>query len=496
MGNFVKPQNLVIVLSDQHDPRYMGCSGHALVHTPHMDALARRGTRFVNAYTPSPICVPARAALATGRPIHETGYWDNAMAYEGRWTSWHHRLGHAGVRVESIGKLHYRSETDPTGFLQQHEALHIHQGVGLVWGSVRDPLPETRGDSPIFEGLGPGESSYNRHDLRVAAAARSWLQARAQEGGDRPWVLQLGFVAPHMPYMVPPAFLERYPLSAMPDGKLRPVSGHRRHPWVERMARHWDHDRALADDQERALVKACYLGLVSFMDQQLGQVLKALDETGLSSSTAVLYLSDHGDNLGARGMWNKSTLYRESVGVPMILAGPGLPQGQVRHTSVSLLDVYPTVLDWVGVPRVPEESGLSGESLAALACGDERLDRLVLSEYHAVGAESAAFMLANSRYKYHHYEGYPSELFDIVDDPEEACDLSGLASHATVCRGLDQALRDRLDPQEVDRRAKREQNALVARFGGREGALRQGNPGPTPIQDRPAAAPSQALAVH
>lgn len=491
----MKPQNLVIVLSDQHDPRYMGCSGHEQVYTPHMDALALRGTRFTNAYTPSPICVPARASLATGRPVHETGYWDNAIAYEGRWTSWHHRLGNAGVRVDSIGKLHYRSASDPTGFTQQREALHIHDGIGLVWGSVRDPLPETRGSSPIFEGLGPGESSYNRHDLRVAEAARSWLQGRAADNSGQPWVLQLGFVAPHMPYTVPPEFLERYPLHAMKAGKLRPESGYQRHPWVERMARHWDHDRALADDTQRALVKACYFGLISFMDQQLGQVLQALDETGLSSSTAVLYISDHGDNMGARGMWNKSTLYRESVGVPMILSGPGLPQGEVRNTSVSLLDVYPTALDIAGVPLVPEEAGLPGESLRTLACGEERPERLVLSQYHAVGAESGAFMLANSRYKYHHYVGYAPELFDIIEDPEECRDLAAQASHAAVCLMFEQALNERLDPCAVDLQAKREQNALVARFGGREGALNYGNPGPTPIQDPPAAAQAvEALA--
>ena len=119
--------NTLILLTDEQDAQVMGCAGHPSVTTPHMDALAARGTRFTNAFTPSPICVPARAALATGRWVHQTGYWDNAMGYDGRISGWCHDLAQAGQRVESIGKLHYLSEAAPTGFTQQHQPAHCHQ---------------------------------------------------------------------------------------------------------------------------------------------------------------------------------------------------------------------------------------------------------------------------------------------------------------------------------------------------------------------------------
>jgi choline-sulfatase len=160
-------RNMLILLSDEHHYRVMGCAGDTTIHTPHLDALAARGTRFANAYTPSPICVPARASLATGLPVHQHRCWDNALAWTGEPKGWGHALKEAGHRVESIGKLHFRDAESDTGLSDQHLPLHVQAGMGQVWGSVRDPLPATRGRSPLYYDLGVGESSYNRFDQQV-----------------------------------------------------------------------------------------------------------------------------------------------------------------------------------------------------------------------------------------------------------------------------------------------------------------------------------------
>ncbi|MGD9941859.1 MAG: sulfatase-like hydrolase/transferase [Burkholderiaceae bacterium] len=486
-------RNLLVIVSDEHDPRYLGAAGAGWLRTPNLDALAARGTRFDRAWTPSPICVPARAALATGRHVHECGYWDNALAYEGQWTSWHHRLNAAGVRTESIGKLHFRSAADPAGFAAQHEAMHIQDGIGLVWGALRDPLPATRGRSPIFDELGAGTSSYNRYDDRIAANAEQWLRERAEQHDGQPWALFVGFVAPHMPLVVPERHLAPYrSITELP--KLLPRDGHRRHPWVQRMAEFWDHDAELGSDDRRRLARACYFGLIDYLDEQIGRVLHALAQTGQQASTTVIYTSDHGDNLGTRGLWNKSTLYRESVGVPMIVAGPGIPSGRVCPTNVSLVDVYPTALHGCGLPLLSDERDLPGRSLIELACAGQPSQRLGFSEYHAVGADSAAFMLCDGRFKYHHYVGYAPELFDLADDPEETRDLAVDGRYAAVCRDFEQRLRSMLDPEAVDRLAKRRQRDLVARFGGREAAWRRGNPGPTRAPGRAGAADNYLMA--
>lgn len=127
-------KNLIIFMSDGHDPRYLGSAGHPLMHTPALDRLAERGTRFSNAYTPCPICVPARASFATGRHVHETACWDNAHAYDGDIPGWAQHVQRAGFPIEAIGKMHFRRAEDPLGFDRQHEPMHIVDGVGMVWG--------------------------------------------------------------------------------------------------------------------------------------------------------------------------------------------------------------------------------------------------------------------------------------------------------------------------------------------------------------------------
>jgi choline-sulfatase len=482
----VDRHNVLVLFSDEHDPRITGMAGHPLVRTPNLDALAARGTRFDRAYTPSPVCVPARASLATGRWVHQIRYWDNAMGYDGRVPGWGHALQGAGGRVESIGKLHYRQASDPTGFDRQHEPMHLDQSVGQVWGSVRDPMPETMGRaSPLFAQVGAGESPYNRYDERSAESAVAWLEERAKEpskGGDaKPWVLFVGLVAPHFPLIVPQRFLDLYPLARIPFPKLQPRDGYRLHPWVAAQRRHYDHDAALGTDERRLLAIASYLGLVTFVDELIGRVLAALERTGLAATTQVIYSADHGDNLGARGMWNKCLLYRESTSVPLIVAGPGVPEGRVCRTHANLVDLAPTILEATGTPTLPGVPQFVGRSLLELARTPDDTQREGFSEYHAVGAPSGAYMVAFGRWKYHYYVGYPPELFDLEADPEEANDLAGDPAQATVLHDMESRLRAMLDPEQVDRLAKDDQNALVARFGGRERALSVGPPGATPV---------------
>ena len=138
----MKPQNLLVIMSDEHNPKMLGVAGHPLAKTPHLDQLAARGTRFDRAYTNCPICVPARASFATGRYVHNIGYWDNSIAYDGRVESWGHKLQAKGIRCDSIGKLHYRLETDPTGFDKQHIPMHIKDGVGMIHLSIRNQFPD------------------------------------------------------------------------------------------------------------------------------------------------------------------------------------------------------------------------------------------------------------------------------------------------------------------------------------------------------------------
>ena len=165
MTTKLSPKNILLIVSDEHNPKVMGCAGHPEVQTPHLDALAAGGTRFTQASCASPICVPARAALATGRNIFETGYWDNVDAYDGRTKSWHHLLRSAGHEVVSIGKLHYRGwEGDDYGFSESLLPMHIHAGRGEVKMLLRNPPAFVGDGSNMLNSAKAGRSDYNDYD--------------------------------------------------------------------------------------------------------------------------------------------------------------------------------------------------------------------------------------------------------------------------------------------------------------------------------------------
>jgi choline-sulfatase len=472
----VEPRNLLVILSDEHSPKALGCAGHPFVQTPNLDALAARGTRFTAAYTPSPICVPARAALATGRELHAMArYQDNADPYDGAVRSWHHALRDAGHEVVSIGKLHFRGlPGDDHGFTEERLAMHVVEGKGDLLALIRDETaPPRKGARKMRESAGPGESDYTRYDRAIAADARAWLRERSGRTGDKPWCLFVSLVTPHFPLTAPEEHFRRYPPEIVGTPKLYASKERPRHPFTDDYAATIPYDSHVRDAADVQRMMAGYYGLVSFMDEQVGAILGTLRDCGLGASTRVLYASDHGDSVGARGLWGKSVMYEESVGVPVILAGEGVAARAACDTPVSLTDVFATVLDAVGCTEAPPPGS---SSLFSIARGAEP-DRVAFSEYHASGSREAAFMLRDGRFKYVRYVTYPPQLFDLAADPDELHDLARDPSRAAVVSRMEALLRARLgaDPAEVDARVKARQAAILAAHGGREAVMARGD---------------------
>ena len=473
------PKNLLILMSDEHNPKIMGCAGNDIIATPYLDALARNGTRFTSAYTSCPICVPARAAFAVGKYVYQIGYWDNADAYDGAIPSWHHLLREQGHEVVSIGKLHFRGAPgDDHGFSEEIVPMHIIDAIGDVKGLVRDDIPKRKGGDKMAKLAGPGESQYTVYDRDIASRAQIWLHEAAGRRHDKSWVLFVSFVAPHFPLTAPPEWYYKYIGRDLPWPKLYDKDVRPHHPFTDDYTRVVDYDTHFktADDVKRAM--AGYYGLVSATDQHIGNILEALAASGLAGDTRVLYTSDHGDNLGARGLWGKSTFYEESAGVPLIIAGEGIPADAVRDAPASHVDVFPFVFDCVGA-SMPADDSLPGVSLAALAKG-ARPDRGVISEYHATTSVAGGFMLRDGKYKYVHYVRYRPQLFDLERDPEELVDVAADPAYADVLARCRARLFAMLDPVEVDARAKARQASLLAQYGGRESALSRGDLGFTP----------------
>ncbi len=458
--------NTLFILSDQHTRSGLGCYG-GIAQTPNLDRLAERGTRFDTAYTNCPICVPVRASLATGRWVHQARYWDNAFPYDGQIPSWHHRLRDQGFHVDSIGKLHFSTEQDDHGFADRVEPLYVVDGIGDVLGCLRDDGPVRHKRGGILE-AGPGDSTYLQYDRRNADHGVEWLEAHGQQ--DKPWALMLSFVCPHPPYICPPEWFAYYANRDLPMPPQWQQADWPTHPVVDHFRRFFDLHPQFEEKQIRRLL-AAYYGACSFLDEQIGRVLHRLETLGLTDRTRVIYTSDHGEHLGARGIYGKLSLYDESAGVPMIAAGPDVPHGHACHTPTSLIDLYPSIIESVGARSYDDDAGLPGRSLWAIA-NNADAQRTVLSEYHAVASKHGSYMLRDERFKYNHYVGAPPQLFDMRSDPQELRDLAGDPARAEQLKACEQRLRQILDPDEVDAMARADQAARVEALGG-EAAIRQ-----------------------
>ena len=465
----MQPTNVLYIISDQHNYRLMGCYGHSVVQTPNLDRLANRGTRFNNAYTNCPICVPVRASLATGRYVHQTGYWDNGHPYDGRLPSWHQRLRDQGFTSTSIGKLHFKGQDTDHGFSNEVEPLNVVDGVGDLLGCIREDTPFRAKRSGISD-AGPGDSTYLQYDQRNADNAVKWLHEHAHD--EKPWATFLSFVCPHPPYISPQDCYDLYDLDALPLPPQWRQADWPNHPAIDYFRRFFTFDPQFPETMVRQM-NAAYYGVVTYLDRQIGRVLDALDELGLTDKTRIIYTSDHGEHLGGRGIYGKFTMYEESAGIPMLAAGPDVPVGKVVDTPVSLVDSFPTILDGVGAHRADADDDLPGQSLWDIANADD-YDRTVLSEYHAVGSKSAAYMLRNRQYKYVYYVNERPQLFDLTQDPDECNDLAGASEHQQTLQNFENELRSLLDPEGVDAQCKQAQSALVASHGGKEGVMNRG----------------------
>ena len=476
----VEPANLIFFLSDNHNRGALGCYGHPVVRTPALDRIAEGGVRFANSYCASPLCCPARAALATGRYPHQTRYWDNALSYGGRIPSWMHRIRDQGHTVSAIGKLHFRSAENDNGFSEEIMPMHVFEGRGSIAVTLRSV-----GAERVFKGFWDqhvtkshaGEAPYQDFDRRVTAHAIQWLEKNAKNFG-KPWVLVVSYPSPHAPFTVPEGLLRLYPPENVPLRPLFAPEDRPEHPALAYLRRIFE----IGDISEEVVrrVAAAYFALITHTDEQIAQVVEAADALGLGESTRFLYTSDHGEMYGSHGIYSKCCMYEGSVGVPLMLCGPGVPAGRAVEQLVSHVDMFPTVVEGVGAKLMPEDEDLPGTSLWPAINGVESA-RPGFAEYHADGTASGVFMLREQDMKLVYYVGMAPQLFDLAADADETVDLAGDPAHGATLERLSRTLHAICDPNEVDRRAKADQHVLLELWGGREKVAGEIQFGFTPV---------------
>jgi choline-sulfatase len=480
-GEDVSGRNFLVIMVDELTLEGIGAYG-GIGQTPVIDRLANRGTRFETAYTPSPVCVPARASFQTGLYAYQSGNWSNAQAYTGAQKGWAHRMKAAGHETVSIGKLHYRAAGEDHGFAREIVPLYVKDGQGWVFGILRRQDHTSYDPSGFANGVKIGDDPYTDYDRTVRDRAVHWLTKEAPSDSDKPWALFVSFLRPHYPLTCPEPFYQLYDPDRLPPIRYSGFKTEFRNPVLNANRTYNNYDDFFTDDRHRNEARACYFGLCSFVDSLIGDVLGALESSGHMDDTVILFTSDHGEMNGHHGLWTKMTMYEEATRIPMILSGPGIPVG-VRSTQCSLIDIHQTALTVTGLGLSENDHALHGRSLEHLATKPDDPNRIVLSEYHDGGAITGYLMIRDGRWKYICYPGFAAQLFDLEKDPHEANDLGLSNQHADIRTRLHAKLTETFeDPEAISDRAFEHQRQRIEELGGFDGIYSGQNFDHTPVE--------------
>jgi arylsulfatase A-like enzyme len=415
-----KPNVLFIAIDDQND--WIGTlGGHPLAKTPHLDALAGRGTVFLNAHCQAPLCNPSRTSLMLGLRPTTTGIYGLAPWFR-TLDGWKDRVTlpqhfHAqGYRTLTVGKVYHGGVGGPKLRAKEFDVWGAAGGVGVKPPHKLIP-PTPMGNHPLMDwGVFPHRDE-DKGDYKVA----SWgvEQIRAMRP-DQPFFLATGFALPHVPCYITQKWIDLYPDddSVLPAVKADDRADTPRFSWYL----HWELPEPrlkwVQENHEwRNLVRS-YLASTSFVDAQIGRLLAALDETGLTENTIVVVWGDHGWHLGEKAITGKNTLWERSTRVPLVFAGPGIAHGGRSTQPAELLDMYPTLVELCGLPA---RDDLEGHSLVP-----QLHDAAATRAWPAVTSHNQGnHAVRSERWRYIHYADDSQELYDLQSDPHEWKNLAG-----------------------------------------------------------------------
>lgn len=441
--------NILVILADQVVPFLTGPYGDTVVRTPHMDALAAEGVRFDGAYTPSPLCAPARAAFMTGKHASSIGCFDNASVMPSEEPTLGHYLSRAGYDTVLTGKMHFIGPDQLHGF--EHRLTTDVFPAGVDWVPTVDEHGKfpAGGHARAYTSPDPGVRTWTKFlafDEETQFRAVEYLRERGRLEASEPFGMVVSFHHPHDPFHTPQEYWDLYegadiPIPSYPDDLEASYSAMDR--WANE-AHETDRYDVRDPDSLRRLRRA-YYALLSYVDTKIGELVATLRQSGELDNTVIVFTSDHGDMLGERGMVQKRCFYEWSARVPLLLRFPdGAHSGSAVSAPVSLVDLVPTLLDLAGVPadkRIP----MDGASLLPLLDTDVD-DRVVFSEYHLEKVWAPCFMVRRGRYKYIYIHGHGTQLFDLEADPGEWNDLSDQSGHAALRAELHALVLAEFDP--------------------------------------------------
>ena len=441
--------NILIIMVDQLNGTFFPDGPADWLHAPNLKKLATRSTRFKNAYTASPLCAPGRAAFMSGQLPSATGVYDNAAEFASSIPTYAHHLRRAGYQTCLSGKMHFVGPDQLHGF-EERMTTDIYQPDFGWTPDYRKPgerIDWWYHNMGSVTGAGVAEiTNQLEYDDEVAYHATRKIYDYGRGLDKRPWCMTVSFTHPHDPYVARKKYWDLYEdcEHLLPEVPAMDYEEHDAHSKRIFDANDWRSFDITEEDIRRS--RRAYFANISYLDDKVGEVLEALEST--RQEATILFVSDHGDMLGERGLWFKMSFLEGSARVPMMIAAPQMEAGLVE-TPVSNIDVCPTLCDIAGVSMVEVMPLTTGESLVTLGQGGTRKSPVAM-EYAAEASYSPLVCLRHGRWKYTNCALDPEQLFDMEADPHEHNNLVETVEHAEVLERFRMMAAERWDLEEFD----------------------------------------------
>ena len=463
--------NILILMVDQLTGTLFEDGPAPFLHAPHLRGLAERSVRFANAYTPSPLCAPARASFMSGQLPSRTGVYDNAAEFASDIPTYAHHLRGAGYQTSLSGKMHFVGPDQLHGFEERLTTDIYPADFGWTPDYAR---PGERIDwwyhnLGSVTGAGVAEiTNQMEYDDAVAYHAARKLYDLSRGHDDRPWCLTVSFTHPHDPYVARRKYWDLYADCPALEPEVPALPFEDMDPHSQRLMEANDFRAFDIAPEDVARARRGYFANISYLDEKIGEILDVLERSRMAEDTVILFVSDHGDMLGDRGLWFKMSFYEGSARVPLMIAAPGWTPARV-DTPVSLLDITPTLAGLAGVDVSRLSEWTDGADLAPLVEGTATRDPVPM-EYAAEGSVAPLVGLRDGDYKLMLCAADPPLLFNLEDDPQEMRNLAGDPAHEAAFARLKSIADDRWDLARFDAEVRESQARRHAVYG----ALRKG----------------------
>jgi choline-sulfatase len=457
--------NILMLMADQLAASALPFLGVGPAKAPRLAQLAAQGVLFRSAYCNSPLCAPSRFSMLSGQLPSRIGAYDNACELSATTPTVAHYLRAGGYHTILSGKMHFVGPDQLHGFEERLTTDIYPADFGWTPDWTRfEQRPTWYHSMDSVLTAGPTiRSNQLDFDEEVVFTTRRKLfdLARRPDGDERPFFLVASLTHPHDPFAIPHRYWDLYEDVEIVGPRVT-IPLEAQDPHSLRLRHVCGNDLDPVTDAQVLAARRAYYGAISFVDEQVGTILDALAESGMADDTIIILCTDHGEMLGERGLWYKMNFFEGASRIPLIISAPGRFAPRSIDTSVSLVDLTPTLLDLAGLDCA-DTIPLDGNSLLPHLSDGAGHDE-VIGEYLGEGAIAPIVMIRRNRWKFIHSPSDPDQLFDLSVDPDELSNRASDPAHADVvaafCREV--ATRWDLGAIEADVLASQHRRRLVA----------------------------------